>query len=970
MEKRPRHFAAFFLALLFFFLTFPAQAADRPASRIVRVGFPQIAGFGYIDQDGSLGGYNYDYLQKLAQYTNWKYEFVTGTWEECYSRLKKGQIDMLGGMQRTPEREKWFDFSDLESFLNYNVLLVRPDDRRFLDKSPEELGTLSAGSLKGSYETVLFASYAKKQGIRYRLKTYNRSRDMVMALKNGDIDVLLNASSNKINGLRVLASFAPSPLFYAVRKGHKALLDELNAAQSALKSQDRFFDFRLYEKHYGFNETHFPTLTKQEREAIGKTPVLRVAWLNGWRPLSARGNSGVVADIFAFISANTGIKIDYVNVPSHEAAFRKMQDGDVDAIGMVETDSDAITRFGLQPTIPFIQVPIARVTPAGNPPPPSSPERVSFAHYSNEHFINDLKKRHPLIEIVRKDSPHQIFEALANGEIDAGYVNIYSANALMSWPEYSALSFNELATYTTEFAIVFSRDTDRNIVNAFNKYIRQLRNYKLHEFIITNMARQPKRNLFTLIRENPAWAFYGFAFILAMTIGFFTCILVIRNRAHKSITDLIVYDQLTGLPRLMRFAETATKRLNRESGNIRYGVVYININNFKYINDIHDFSKGDELLRAVANRLTAFIQTEQGETVCRESADRFILFLASASEQALKKRMVSLNAALSDFGQILGNYPVTFSCGVYLLQNRDTIDAAINYAHYAQISKNKASYNTFTWFDDAIVERIRENRKIEQLMDGALASGQFVPYFQPKVNMQTGEVVGAEALTRWLVPGSEPVPPDRFIPLFEKNNFIIRLDLYIFEKTCHILKSLMEEGKNVFPVSCNFSHNHFIDHSLPARLMDIARRYKVPFSLLDIEITETSVINDIDAVIWATRELRQAGFRISLDDFGVGYSSVNLLCQIQVDTLKLDKSFLDQASSLPCKRTLIEGIADIAGNLGIDILCEGVETALQVEFLKRTGCTLAQGYYYSKPVPFDEFAQLWLKNSEQDVVLT
>lgn len=180
----------------------------------------------------------------------------------------------------------------------------------------------------------------------------------------------------------------------------------------------------------------------------------------------------------------------------------------------------------------------------------------------------------------------------------------------------------------------------------------------------------------------------------------------------------------------------------------------------------------------------------------------------------------------------------------------------------------------------------------------------------------------------------------------------------------------MEEGKNVFPVSCNFSHNHFIDHSLPARLMDIARRYKVPFSLLDIEITETSVINDIDAVIWATRELRQAGFRISLDDFGVGYSSVNLLCQIQVDTLKLDKSFLDQASSLPCKRTLIEGIADIAGNLGIDILCEGVETALQVEFLKRTGCTLAQGYYYSKPVPFDEFAQLWLKNSEQDVVLT
>ncbi len=145
----------------------------------------------------------------------------------------------------------------------------------------------------------------------------------------------------------------------------------------------------------------------------------------------------------------------------------------------------------------------------------------------------------------------------------------------------------------------------------------------------------------------------------------------------------------------------------------------------------------------------------------------------------------------------------------------------------------------------------------------------------------------------------------------------------------------------------------------------------MPHALLDIEITETSVINDIDAVIRATRELRRAGFRISLDDFGVGYSSINLPCRIEADTIKLDKSFLEQASILPCKLNLIDGIVGIADNLGTDILYEGVETAMQAAFLKRCGCMLAQeGYDYGRPLPFDKFAGIWLKNTGQDTVLS
>ena len=161
-----------------------------------------------------------------------------------------------------------------------------------------------------------------------------------------------------------------------------------------------------------------------------------------------------------------------------------------------------------------------------------------------------------------------------------------------------------------------------------------------------------------------------------------------------------------------------------------------------------------------------------------------------------------------------------------------------------------------------------------------------------------------------------------------------------------------------------------MDRSLPEKLLAITTRHRIPTNLLDIEITETSVIYDIDAVIDITRKLRDAGFKISLDDFGVGYSSVNLLCQIGIDTIKLDKSFLDQASILPCQRSLIEGIVDIANDLGIDVLCEGIETEMQAVFLKQANCAFAQGHYYGRPVPFDEFSQRWLNLYRQDIVLS
>lgn len=959
------------LSILILFVCLFSQAlAENVQGRTIRVGFPPVSGFNEISKNGTYSGYDVDYLRKIAQQTNWKYEFVVAPWSDCLNMLKEGKVDILGGMERTPEREKIFHFARLESFLNDVSLLARADDTRFLHNNLNEYHNLTVGVLKESQDIESLKKYSAANGLSFRLKEYDSLPRLNEAFLKGEFDIILSSGLNKIHGQQILTSFSPTPLFYAVRKNAPEILAELDRAQAHFKSVDRFYDYRLYQKHYGFTESNRPTLTRQERHALQDMPPMRMAFVPGWRPVAYMNENkphGIISDLLASIAASSGLRIQYVMADSHEEALDLVQSGKADAVAFIVLNNQLPNQNDLKLSIPFLQSPLTMVM-ANDRNKKLPVTKVGLTHIMNKYFVEELLQNTPGIEETVRNSPYALLNALNDGKIDAAYINVYSANAFLSWPEFSGLSSHELADNTVEFAIAFSPETDTNVISAINKYIRQLRSFKMQEFVIANTAQRPDPTLFTLIREKPVSAFYIFSLVLLLTIGVFSFIIITRSRSHKRIADLLYFDQITRLPNLVKFNELAEERL--KSSPASHALVYLNINNFKHINDIHDFSRGNFLLCSVADKLNAFIDEDRGELACRMTADHFVLLLSVKDHENLDERISALDGQLSSFNNIGLNSHISFSCGIYLIKSGDNINTAVNYAHYAQVSQRRASYNTYTFFDDKLIERIRINRAIECEMNDALASGQFVPYFQPKVSVATGQIVGAEALTRWIHPEKGLIPPDEFIPLFEKNNFIIQLDLTIFEEVCILLRKLMDEGKKVYPCSCNFSHNHFMDRALPEKLLAITTRYRIPTNLLDIEITETSVIYDIDAVIDITRKLRDAGFKISLDDFGVGYSSVNLLCQIAIDTIKLDKSFLDQASILPCQRSLIEGIVDIANDLGIDVLCEGIETEMQAVFLKQANCAFAQGYYYGRPVSFDEFSHRWLNRYEQDILLS
>lgn len=253
------------------------------------------------------------------------------------------------------------------------------------------------------------------------------------------------------------------------------------------------------------------------------------------------------------------------------------------------------------------------------------------------------------------------------------------------------------------------------------------------------------------------------------------------------------------------------------------------------------------------------------------------------------------------------------------------------------------------------LDELRREKKLANLLDGSLASGDFIVLLQPKVRLADGTVAGAEALVRWLHPHEGTIHPSEFVPALERIGGVRELDRYVFERVCERLARWLREGRAPVPVSVNLSRRHFEDPCFLASFVAAADRLGVPHRLLEMEVTESIFLDDeaIENVNPAVRDIRAAGFSCSLDDFGSGYSSLGLLKEFDVSTLKLDRRFF--RNDTPRARDVVEAIVRLAAKLGLTTVAEGIESEHQLAFLRYVGCDLVQGYVYAEPLPFDEF---------------
>lgn len=398
-----------------------------------------------------------------------------------------------------------------------------------------------------------------------------------------------------------------------------------------------------------------------------------------------------------------------------------------------------------------------------------------------------------------------------------------------------------------------------------------------------------------------------------------------------------------------------------EKSKDTFCLVYLNLVKFKAINDFYGYEKGNELLKLIFD----CIQDElvEQEQCSRMSADNYIIFMRYESTELLKERLKSIAAATNtrfNAGEEK-YYHLTFSMGVYIMTDPSLgYSVMVDRANIARKNIENRSHSAveIAFYNEKDRMQFLREKEIEDQMEAALENGEFEVYLQPKLDLSQNEIEGAEALIRWNSPEKGLIPPVQFIDLFEKNGFIKKIDLFVFETICQHIKKWQDTGLPMLTISVNLSRLHFTEKNFLDEFDAIRKKYEVPARYLEFELTERTVFQETELLTDAMRSMREKGYSCSLDDFGSGYSSLNILKELPIDVIKLDRGFfIGQYNEQ--SRVIIRAIINMAKELNLKIVAEGVDTPEQCSFLRESGCNMMQAFLYAKPMPIPRFEMLF-----------
>lgn len=430
---------------------------------------------------------------------------------------------------------------------------------------------------------------------------------------------------------------------------------------------------------------------------------------------------------------------------------------------------------------------------------------------------------------------------------------------------------------------------------------------------------------------------------------------IIKLRETAAMVNQFKFDRLTGLYSKEFFYRTVKELLEKEPEK-EFTLLCCNIENFRLYNDTFGRKAGDKLLKEAAAIFRK--RVSENSVCCRYSADRFLCLTDKESE--LKGRESFSQARKTTRSELSDNLSVKI--GIYEIIDRTIpVELMCDRAVWV-VDTIKGIYDQYiAVYDDKIRNILLREQAITDAMESALAEKQFIVYFQPKHSLNNDKMVGAEALVRWIHPEMGFMSPGEFIPLFEKNGFIRKLDEYVWESVCEKLREWKDKGYEIVPVSVNVSRADIYRSSLVETFCGLIEKYDIEPKYLHLEITESAYTENPEQIIITVEELRKKGFVIEMDDFGSGYSSLNMLGEMSLDILKLDMKFIRNQMAKPAERGLLKAIIEMAHTLDLKVVAEGVETEEQKDRLKFMNCDIAQGYFYAKPIPSAEYEKLLKK---------
>ncbi len=924
--------------LLFFHTT---SLADRrlPTGSIIKFGY--IPGYGFSLRNlhvASARGYIHQFLARMESFSRHDFAFTPYPNSEALLKaLDDGHIDVAVPLAKTPEREAKYLFS-FDAVGTAQMMLVSQGDDYGYYRDPSEIHGKTVASFHKSVLEPVLDAYCKYNDFDI---SYIRGEMLDYHTLDADYYLITSLAGNFQEHDSVL-SLKQGNYYLAFRKDSLALQRYLHSVYKKAVMADDALLSELFIKYYKTNLTR-RDLTQEEMLLLkGKT--FTAGYTEGHAPVqytSAQGHAdGTIVELMNLLAKRYDFEIKYVPYSLNDPdEYHESFDFLISLTGTYSHEREFYRDTDAYASYPFLLITSKEKMQTGNFR--KTPSNIGILQYISVDLF-DVLDEYPQANVSVYTSLDDMIRDYKAGYLDAF---LYTDTGLTY---LNAMLGDDLFVFGNSLALPFklfiSRKLNPAYVNVFNVIFDYVTPSEFDEiFFQQSLKFVPTLTIDEFMRK---YRYELLATLCVLFGAYIFTVYTLQNRQKIAVLNATRYDTLSGFLTYSFFEMEMTEKLQTAECN-EYVIIAIDIDLFDVITThySHEIAKG--LLRTMSQALDTYVKSEHG-LITRTFVDNFLICRTHIEpgelESILQEHVIpKLTKSLAE------SYPLTLSVGIYPIENcQEEAYIMVDRANMTRIKGKHECKNTVYIFDDALREYYSARINITYRMESALKNNEFHLLFQPKVDFETLKVRGAEALVRWHTPAGEIISPSVFIPIFEENGFIHRLDIYVFTKVCEFLQQYSNYLKNQV-ISVNISSRTMLESSIVGHLKMIADQYGVSPRLIELEITESAMCEDF--ALSKIMDFRRMGFAVSIDDFGAGVSSLNRLGNMQADVLKLDKAFLDACQESERSRTVVQDTILMAKHLNMRVVAEGVETLAQAQWLRELTCDLAQGYFFSKPIP-------------------
>ena len=935
----------------------------RANEKVIRIGYDTNSNF-IKEADGKFYGYGVEYLEKIAEYTGWKYEYINDeSWHASLDKLRNGEIDLICTAHYTDDRATEFLYSDIPLGYEASLLYAKPDSE-ISYQDYEAMQGCKIGLLKESYSAQDFAAYALKQGIQYEGVYFERENEMMQALKADEIDMMVIGSRYATSKLKLVDTSGANAFYCIAEDDNTALIEEIETVLQQIMFDEPTFEGALNNKYFGHSAiSNAPLYTKEELAYIENLGQIKVKLIQDQKPscyYEDGETKGIWVEVIKLLAQKSGIDLVLEGSDTEEYAQETYEKYLEEGYLLLRTQKALEHMRDLEGTIASNAITNVSVSYVKRQAAFVEDKYVSHVIATSKdlaYLEPMLLEENPDYEIKYFENTKECLEALIRKEAGMVIQNSHRTSYLMQKPEYAEkLAIVPGVDHGSDVCLV-ATDEQEMLINIINKAIHHISDAEINEIVKRELLMNP----YSFEWEDIVYLYWEWMVLLVAIIAIALIIYTtlthrltaakIQKKEYELLQKKVQLDEVTGLYNRSYFYEMARELIAETDEEMC--IITMDISNFKIVNELYGMNVGDRLLKEIGQQVQK-LDKNHHMIPSRFMADHYYMCMPKSEFDQIEFP--------KSFKTFLEDMDIRVVYGVFLVEDHKEmpINVMCDRAFLAAHDKNYKYVEYIHFYNDSERKQQLVEQEIEYEMEKALEERQFYIVVQPKYDPVTEKIIGGETLVRWQHPTKGIISPGIFIKVFEKDGFIIQLDYFVWEETCRLQAQMKQKGIQTVPISINVSRAHFYGSELQNKLRELIQKYNLETTDIELEITESICGEDSGNIYDLIRELQNEGFKIAMDDFGSGYSSLNMLKEMPLDIIKMDLKFLDGEEAK--SRLILKALIEMAQTMGLKVVVEGVEILSQVEFLKQFQDCYLQGYYFSRPVVAETFEEMVEQN--------